>query len=66
MTTYTGFYQYIGKRGSVPYGNGRHEMRIAVTVLDAREVWGRVDLLIAPVTGEGSTWVSRDSVWLDA
>lgn len=41
-------------------------LRFAVTILDARSVFGRADYQVAPVTGSGSKWVSSDRVTLDA
>ena len=33
-----------------------------VRVLDARKVWGRVDVLISPLGGSGETWVESSKV----
>jgi len=35
---------------------------IEVRVLDARKVWGRIDLLIEPTNGIGTIWVARTQV----
>lgn len=35
-------------------------LRIRCRVLDARSVWGRTDLLVAPLAGDGEQWVSSD------
>lgn len=35
-------------------------LRVRVQVLDVRHVWGRIDVLITPLAGEGSVWVTRD------
>ena len=35
---------------------------IGVKVLDAREAWGRTDLLVTPEAGQGQAWVSADRV----
>lgn len=34
---------------------------VDVKVKDARETFGRTDLLISPVSGEGEQWVSLES-----
>lgn len=39
---------------------------VRVTILDAREVFGRSDYQVSPVTGTGTKWVSSDRVTLDA
>lgn len=49
-------------RGGLYRFNG---MAFAVHVLDARKVWGRVDLLISPVNGEGQKWVEASTVKLN-
>lgn len=35
---------------------------VPVTIQDAREVFGRVDVLVAPVGGQGERWVSAERV----
>ena len=40
-------------------------MTFEVRVLDARQVFGRIDYLVSPVTGYGTQWVSADRVALD-
>lgn len=37
---------------------------VAVRVVDAREIYGRVDLLIEPVYGNGRAWVNSTRVEL--
>lgn len=39
-----------------------NEMNFPVIVLNARKVWGRVDLQIEPVNGNGVKWVEASSV----
>jgi hypothetical protein len=39
-------------------------MQFAVTILDARKVYGRVDALIQPVDGVGEKWVAADQLTL--
>jgi len=41
------------------------DMKIAIRVVDARMRFGDLDVRIAPIAGEGSTWVRRDSIQLD-
>lgn len=45
---------------SVPSRAGTLEVR--VRILDARETFGRIDLLVSPVEGSGQAWVSADRV----
>lgn len=49
----------IGKQAEVTIPGG---LTIIVTIQDARQVWGRIDYLVAPVYGSGSTWVSSERV----
>lgn len=57
MTTKT-LSEYIGQ--TLLWDSGR-KMHFNVRVLDARQMYGRTDLLIAPVSGEGEQWVSAES-----
>lgn len=36
-----------------------------IRVLDARKVWGRVDVLIQPISGKGQRWIEQSRVVLD-
>jgi hypothetical protein len=38
------------------------DLSIAVTVLDARTVYGRTDYLVTPRDGHGQQWVAADRV----
>lgn len=49
---------YMGRTGSLRVDSLRVEVRIA----DARQVWGRLDLLVSPVAGQGAEWVSAERV----
>jgi len=40
----------------------RPNIQVEITVQDARWAFGRTDLLVSPVTGGGSDWVSRSNV----
>jgi hypothetical protein len=35
-------------------------LQVPVQVLDVRQVWGNVQVLITPIHGEGRKWVSAD------
>jgi len=35
---------------------------VRVRIVNAREVFGRIDVLVEPVAGEGTAWVSADRV----
>lgn len=39
--------------------NGLH---VKVRITDVRQVWGREDAQISPIEGDGSIWVSVDSL----
>lgn len=40
-------------------------LQVAVTVTDARESFGRLDYLVAPVAGSGTVWVSSERVSIE-
>ena len=48
----------LDKEGTLSLG----EFTIPVRILDARENFGRVDVLVEPITGEGQAWYSADNV----
>ena len=48
----------IGKKGFLDIGN----MQVHVTIIDVRQVFHRVDFLVTPVDGNGSTWVESSRV----
>lgn len=64
---------YIGRTGTLHLnGSGRpgwmqtpDKMAVKVKVLDAREAFGRVDLFVQPVAGEGAAWVEARRVTLE-
>jgi hypothetical protein len=35
-------------------------MWVNVKVIDARKVFGRVDVLVTPISGEGQSWIQLD------
>lgn len=37
-------------------------LTIEVKIIDRRQVWGREDVLVTPVAGEGRRWVYVDSL----
>ena len=49
---------YVGKRGQYLHKG----LRWPVDILDSRARYGRIDVLITPIGGEGSIWVDCDSV----
>jgi glycine/D-amino acid oxidase-like deaminating enzyme len=49
---------YVGCTATLHLG----ELGVRVTVLDARKIWGRIDLQITPIAGNGQNWVSLASV----
>jgi len=52
MQTYIGKHVWIYHKG----------MEVEAVVIDAREVWGRIDILVRPAAGRGEAWVSKDAV----
>lgn len=53
--------ELIGRTGLLREG----ELAVRVEVKDAREVYGRTDLLVAPLAGHGTAWVQAERVTLD-
>jgi hypothetical protein len=51
----------IGKQAIYAIGNA---LRVLVSIQDARMTWGKAQVLIAPVSGSGETWVNLDSLVL--
>jgi hypothetical protein len=49
---------YIGKIVNLKV----ESLSIPVEIEDIRKVWQRVDVLVSPVNGNGSQWVSLDRV----
>ena len=44
-------------------GTYKHDgMEWHVRLLDARMVYGRIDILISPVTGRGQKWVEKSTI----
>jgi hypothetical protein len=61
MTTTTAeLAKFIGKTGLWRVGGGG--ILVAVSVKDVRKNYGRIDLLIKPLSGQGETWVDSESV----
>lgn len=52
---------WIGRTGQLPV----KDMTVAVRITDVRQVYARTDVLIAPLSGQGMTWVALDSLTLD-
>jgi hypothetical protein len=49
----------IGKSGRLEV---EKNFIVAVTILDARSAFGRMDLEVTPANGSGSKWVSMERV----
>jgi hypothetical protein len=56
----------IGRSGRAALSaSGKNQvLHVDVTVLDARELYGRRDVLVSPVAGVGEAWVSLENVEL--
>ena len=53
----------VGMTATVPVRRGMMgTVEIEVRIIDARDSYGRTDLLIRPVAGDGEAWVSADRV----
>lgn len=55
--------ELVGRTGRLRTAEG---LAVMVKVEDAREVWGRRDLLVVPFAGTGKAWVSAARVTLDS
>jgi hypothetical protein len=55
------YQSFIGRTGTL---EAMPDCHVAVTILDVRSSFGRIDVLIAPIAGSGSTWVSINRVIL--
>lgn len=49
----------IGQQGTLRSLDG---LSVAVQIVDARENFGRIDVLVSPTAGEGTAWVSAGRV----
>ena len=38
------------------------KLEVPVRITNAREAWGRIDVLVTPVDGSGEAWVSAERV----
>ena len=56
--TYREAATYVGKLG-VLHTEG---LRINVRIIDARKAYGRIDVLVEPIGGEGEAWVVHTKV----
>lgn len=56
---------YVGRSGTLPVQFSSGALGIEVRVLDAREAYGRIDILIEPLYGAGSVWVQSHKVELN-
>ena len=54
----------VGRSGLLDLTSDRVALSVAVVIHDAREVFGRRDVLIEPVAGRGRAWVALDRVRL--
>ena len=50
--------KFIGKKAYLH----TEKMLIEVEIIDARQVWDRIDFKVKPAHGEGTTWVSSSRV----
>lgn len=52
--------EWIGRKVDLVTEHG--QLRVAGTVKDARETFGRIDVLFAPSSGSGEAWISSARV----
>ena len=50
---------YVGREGLL---SGVGLLSVCIRSLDAREVYGRLDVLVEPVEGTGEAWVSESRI----
>lgn len=51
--------ELVGTVVLVPWPNKGWDVLVEAEVLDARQVWGRLEALVCPVGGEGEFWTRR-------
>lgn len=56
---------YLGREGMLVVPGNPGALHLPVRVKDARVVWGRLDLLVAPVGGSGESWIEANRVNLE-
>jgi hypothetical protein len=54
---------YIGRSGTLL--DVLPGLNVAITITDVRNAFGRVDVKVVPVSGNGETWVSVTRVILE-
>ncbi len=55
---------YVGRTGgwTIPTGDA---FKVRVRVVNAREIFGRVELRVSPLEGSGEAWTTVQNVELD-
>lgn len=53
---------FVGRTG---HYQARAGMTVEIRVTNARESYGRLDLLVAPIAGTGEAWISTALIKLD-
>jgi hypothetical protein len=59
MATATEMHAIVGKTGSLLTTDG---LRVDVLIVDAKMAWGDLRVMVQPVRGSGSIWVSQSRV----
>jgi hypothetical protein len=54
--------EYVGREGRLILAASPGALHVPVKVLDARDRWGMVDLLVEPIGGSGVAWVAANRV----
>ena len=58
MITVNELKRAVGRKGYLQV----HGLEIKIEILDVRQVFNRVDYLVEPEAGRGSSWVAADTV----
>ena len=58
MITVNALKMAVGRKGYLQV----HGLEIKIEILDVRQVFNRVDYLVEPEAGRGSSWVAADTV----
>ncbi len=51
--------RYLGKQGTLVV---ERYLVINIECRDIRQVYGRVDVLVAPISGSGAAWISESRI----
>jgi hypothetical protein len=58
METVASLSPIVGQQVQIQF----EKITVECHIIDSRLVWNRVDVLVEPVNGSGSMWVSKDRI----